>query len=233
MTKRIFAALTFALLLLQPALSQESFADLVKAVQNQNDAQALALSQKLEERGEVSFGLYYNRGLAYRNLKQYSRARASFEKALTFEPRDLKTRRRLSELKQNLSPQLSEMDAQGTPFWKNNEASLVLVCLSLVVLVLGVSKALGKGVGTRQILFFFALYSLSALMFFFYNPAPRRALIVSSGAKLLEKAHSETKGFALTDGLMIKIIDEKGHFLQIKLADGQVGWVRRAEVVEL
>ena len=62
--------------------AQSKYSELVEALQKKDDSFAMTLAKELEARGEKSFGLYYNLGLAYRNQGKNAFARAYFEKAL-------------------------------------------------------------------------------------------------------------------------------------------------------
>ena len=118
------ALLLLLLLGLALAASAESrYSELVEALKKKDDSFAITLAKELERDGETSFGLYYNLGLAYRNQGKNAYARAYFEKALTYGPRDFTVRRRLREVKEALSPDISELDVRGTTWWSRGAAA--------------------------------------------------------------------------------------------------------------
>jgi tetratricopeptide (TPR) repeat protein len=220
-------------LLLTPAIAQDQFTDLVNLVERKDDAQAVKLAERLEESGHSSFGLYYNKGLALRNQGLYARARAAFEIALTYDPRDLTTRRRLSEVKERLGPQVVEIDITGTPLWKKTEAESALLFLSLIILAMGLSRLGGREVHRKSLFAAFASLFVLILIFYSTNPPQQRAVIISPQARLLAQPQSDSQGPVLQEGVMVGVLAEKSHFLQIEMGDGQSGWVRAAETVRI
>lgn len=222
-----------ALLLLSPGLAETSFEELVKSLAQKDDQQAVTVSLALEKQEQNSYGLFYNQGLAYRNLGQAARARASFEKALLYSPRDLKTRRRLREVKEKLNPQLAEMDVRGTPWWTEAESQTVLILPGLLLLGLGLRRLFGRSVTPRTTTVAVVFWVFTLVFFWLHNPPPRRAIVVSPNSKLLSQAKSDSSGSALHEGLALEILRDKGHFRQVRLRDGQTGWLRQGQLVEL
>ena len=214
--------------------AQSKYSELVEALQKKDDSFAMTLAKELEARGEKSFGLYYNLGLAYRNQGKNAFARAYFEKALTYAPRDLAVRRRLREVKETLSPELPELDIRGTTWWSEREAQLLLLLPSLALLGLGLRRRL-TGVRIRRThlgLLTGGLLTLGGL-FFLLTPPAHRAVIVSSSARMLQEANSESSGVALNQGLLVEVMSRQSHFVEIRLGDGKTGWVRNAELVQV
>ncbi|HIB64217.1 MAG TPA: hypothetical protein EYO33_03615 [Phycisphaerales bacterium] len=224
----LFLLLTLAL----GCTAQSNYSELVEAVRKKDDSYAVTLAKELETRGESSFGLYYNLGLAYRNQGKNAFARAYLEKALTYAPRDLAARRRLREVKEKLSPDLSEIDVMGTPWWTEREAQLLLLLPSLALLALGLRRRL-TGVRIRRTHLGLLSGTLIAVggLFFLLNPPSQRAVIVSSSARILPDPTSEANGMALHQGVLVEVMDKQRHFVEIRLGDGKTGWVRNAELV--
>ena len=86
MTARVTRIFLLLCLLSGICSAQTTYEKLVEALKQDNPERAVTLSEMLEVEGRLSFGLFYNQGLAYRNLGQNARARASFEQALLYEP---------------------------------------------------------------------------------------------------------------------------------------------------
>lgn len=227
------AIVLLALLLTSPLWAETQFRDLSQALARRDYSQAIAVSQRLEKEGGGSLGLYYNQGLAYRDLNQLARARASFEKALLYSPRDLETRRRLREIRGKLSPELADSEVKGTPWWTSQEGSLALVIAALLVLSLGLGRRAGRLVGGHPLGLSLALLLLAASLLAWQNPPAKRGVIVSKSAKLLPQPEGDASGPALPDGLMVEVLQQKGHFLQIREGSGNQGWVRQAELESL
>lgn len=234
MVKRTTILIFLLLAMCGTAPAQESgFAGLVSSLKSKDDTRALMQAQNLEKAGENSFGLYYNKGLAERNLGQFARARASFEKALTYSPRDLETRRRLREVKEKLNPQIAKYDVEGTPPWSRSEAEIALAVPTLALLAFGVLGLLGKKVPRGRVAVPAVLLLLVLTLIFLNNPPAQRAVLVSPNAKLLSQPESESSGEAITEGILVEVLERKSHFVEVKTGEGKCGWLRQGELVEL
>lgn len=210
-----------------------SFAKLAEAVRNKDDAQAMETADSMEQAGELSYGLYYNKGLSERNLGHYARARASFEKALTYEPRSLQARRRLREVKEKLGPQLPELDVKGAPPWDATEAELVLGFLTLLLLAAAGKSLMGRPTSRTQLAVTACLFALCWTAVLLNNPPGERAILISSGAKLLASPESDSAGQATVNGTSYAVIEHRSHYLKVRDRKGHEGWLREAEVVEI
>lgn len=231
MIRKILIAL---LLLSLPVLAEAKFDELVDAIKQQDDPLAVVLGSELEKNGEASFGLFYNLGLAHRNQGQNALARAYFERALQYSPRDLEVRRRLREAKSTLSPELVSLDVNSTPWWTKNEAQLLIFIPCLALFGLGIRRKFG-GKETRRL--HLGLLSIAAfgscLLVALNNPPQHRAVVTSSSTRLLSEAKSGSDGIALPQGVLVEVVSSKRHFTQIKLGDDKTGWVRKAELLKL
>lgn len=210
-----------------------NFSKLVEAVRNKDDAQAMQTADSLEEAGELSYGLYYNKGLSERNLGHYARARASFEKALTYEPRSLQARRRLREVKEKLDPQLPELDVKGTPPWDATEAELVLGFLTLLLMGAAAKSLLGRPTSRTQLAVAACAFALCWTAVLLNNPPAERAILISSGAKLLASPASDSTGQATINGTSYSVLEHRSHYLKVRDRKGHEGWLREAEVAEI
>lgn len=230
------AALLLLMLLFGTATLQAeevTFKETVEALQVQDDVLALKLAEQLESSGDIGFGLYYNKGLAERNLGYFARSRASFEKALLYEPRSLETRRRLREVKEKLGPQLPELDVQGTPPWDKTEAEVVLGLITLGLLLSGGRTLLGKPAPVGQIGALTAALAGLILVVHLNNPPAQRAILVSETARLLSEPNGSSSGTATINGVMLEVLEQKAHYLKVRNRKGETGWLREAEAVGL
>ena len=179
----------------------------------------------------VALGACSRAGLAYRNLGQNARARASFEQALLYEPRDLSTRRRLREVKERLSPEIAKHDVTYTPWWSRTEAEAVLLVAALVVLSLGLGRTIGKSISARQVIASFAGFLLLTGLVVLTNPPAPRGVLVSSTVRLLNEPSGGATGPIVPEGVLVEVFGVKGHFIEVGTREGQRGWVRDAELV--
>lgn len=226
----IFKICFICLLLAQATFAQSDYAEVLQALSQQEEERALSLCEQLKAREELSFGLFYNEGLAYRNLKKMPRARASFEKALAYSPRSLQARRRLSEVIQQLDPQIPENDVRGTPWWTATEAIVILSLFALSLFALGVMRLFAYRFRRLYLGLSFSGFIIFTGLVLLSNPAEQRAIVISPSARLLAQPESASEGSSLPTGLRVAVLQRKSHFLQIQLGDRRIGWLRRAEI---
>lgn len=231
MIRRILIALL--MLSLCAVATAEDFSTLVEALENRDEAQAIQLTDQMIERGEHSFGLYYNRGLALYSSQRFAEARAAFEQAVIYAPRDLDSRRLLREIKQELSSEVTDRDTTDTPFWSATEAATVLLLCALAIFALGVRSVFGQPTKRSTLLAVTGGFIALCLLFFVTNPAAERAVIVSDSAHLLSQPDGDGSGTIIRSGTLVAVLDHKDHFVEIELGDGARGWVRAAEVIGL
>ena len=215
----------------QPNLpSTPDLPQMAEALREGQPEEALQLGLKLP----ASHGVFYNLGLAWRDLGDLPRARASFERALVLSPSDLATRRRLREVEGQLGEKATSLDVRPTPWWSQSQAELLLVFPGLALVVLGLAARRKKqdlplgpalGIGLSWV-------ALAGLVFA-TAPPPLRAVVVDSGAHLLPAPGPENPGQLLPAGVRVEVLEKGDLFAQIALRDGTTGWLRHPQLEEL
>ncbi|MFA7482574.1 MAG: tetratricopeptide repeat protein [Vulcanimicrobiota bacterium] len=231
MTRCFLRVVLLFVLLSNFGLAQSPFDKVVQSLLQQDDARAVRISETLVAENQGSFGLFYNQGLAYRNLGQPARARASFEQALQFEPRDLSTRRRLREVKVRLSPEITQHDVAATPWWSVAEAQTALLLAALLVLGLGLARASGRTISKRPLLVAGSGFVVLLALVAYTNPPASRGVLISPTVRLLEKPQGGDKGVVVPEGILVEVLGSKGHFVEVRTRESMRGWVRAAEIV--
>lgn len=231
------ALLFVALLLLVPARAAVSIEDTALLIKNGKDEEALKICLQLDEMGQGSFGLYYNQGLAYKNLGRLAEARAAFERCLLLKPSSILTRRQLQGIKENLSPHLDSLEVVGTPWWSQAQGETLVIIPSLVLFLSALaSKARKKNLASKAVLGLTILSLVSAATIGLGSPAQERAILIDQNANLLVEpkidSASESQE-ALPAGLMLEVVAKSGHFFEVRLGDGRTGWLRNAQLVAL
>lgn len=234
--KRSWPTLLTLLLFLSlgTARAQNAFEESVAALREGRDREALAACQRLDQAGRSSFGSLYNEGLAYRNLGDIGRARASFERALLLAPHDLDTRRRLRELDNQLGEKLLSRDALGTPVWKQSQAEVLLLLPGLALLVLAIgARSRGKRPAPTAILALTTGGLALGGLIWLTSPAEHRAVVVDGAAQLLPAPEPGKPGEKVPAGQLVEVLGKSEHYLEVRLGDGSTGWLRQAQLVEL
>ncbi len=229
----LFVVITF-LLLTVSGWAKPSFEQIVEALKLGNDRKALESSQALEKAGESSFGLFYNQGLAWRNLGDLPQARASFEQALLLRPHDLSTRRRLREVETKLGPKVLALDVRGTPWWSQSQAEVLLLLPGVALLGLGLRSRWKKRAlpPVPTALLWIGGLGLVAL-FAATAPPVQRAVVIDKSAPLLPAASPEKPGEAIPGGVLVEVLEQRDHYVKVSLADGKTGWLRLAQLRRL
>lgn len=213
----------------KPTLEQTS-----EALGSGNDRKALEISQALEKAGESSFGSFYNQGLAWRNLGDLPQSRASFEQALLLRPYDLSTRRRLREVETKLGPKVLALDVRGTPWWGQSQAEVLLLLPGVALLGLGIrSRWQGRGLPPAPTAFLWIGGLALIALLVATAPTLQRAVVIDKSAPLLPEAAPDKPGEAIPGGALVEVLEERGHYLKVSLADGKTGWLRSAQLRRL
>lgn len=219
-------------LLSQVVLAAPSFDGLVEAVSSNDEPLAIEISDQLISEGQISEGLYFNRGLAYFNLGDYARSRACFEQSLLFNPRNLETRKRLQQCLTKLDKKLATLDVRGTPWWKGSEAQFLLWLPALSAFALVLRKLLKKETESWQIgvAITFSLGILGILSL--TNPPKSRGIVVEADAEFRANPEAQS-GPKLLAGQLVEILAVRDHLLEVKTGEHESGWVRAAKVIRL
>lgn len=191
-----------------------------------------ALEQLLRVR-KPSFGVFYNLGLAYRNLGDIPRSRAAFEQALVASPRSLSTRRRLREIRSRFDSEKLRLDTRWTPWWGQAEAEVLLFLPALILLGAGVLRLSGRPSKPPLIIGLTVSGVILSALLWLTSPPPDRAVVVEESARLLPAPESGKKGAELPAGILVEVLHSQDHYAKIRLGDEREGWVRLAMLERL
>lgn len=229
--------LTILISMSSSVLAAPSFTDVVTALTEGRDEQALDLCQQLDALGQGSAGLYYNEGLALSHLGRYADSRAAWERVLLLAPRDLKTRRRLREIEAQLGSNVTKLDVKATPWWKQQEADVLCLLPSLGLLLWALRARLKRQRLNMSSTISLGVTSISLIVLLGLSAPPRdRGIIIDPGTALLADPSAAQGGHELAKlpaGTRVAVVDRRQHFVEISLGDGQKGWIRAAQLKEL
>ncbi len=203
---------------------------------------AIAAYEKVISNGLLSPELFFNLGNAYYKNGKNALAILNYEKAKELSPLDEDI---TFNLKQANSRIVDKIDALPTLFiheWKNSFLSsfsetgwsvLCIIAFILFAFSIGLYIASGKVI-LKQIGFWSTLLFFAAgISFYFvakniYKTASedKEAIILSSTATVKGSPSEQgTKLFILHEGAKVKIESKENNWTEIKLANGNVGWV--------
>jgi len=243
----VFFLLILSLMRANAQSPDEIFDKANKQYQQGQYADAVAGYESILQQGLVSEALYFNLGNAYYKLGRIPDAIVSYERARKFDPsdEDLAHNLKLANLsiadRIDATPQLFIWDwwdgiKNSFSFpgitWTTYLAYLVtFVFLSLFVA--GCSYRLRR-LGLYGTFGSAGLFLLLLFLFFvkLSNATTSGEGIIMSNVVSIKNSpdQNSTDAFVLHSGVKVKITEQVGEWVQIRLADGKVGWMPRKNV---
>jgi tetratricopeptide (TPR) repeat protein len=218
-----------------------------KAYDSKKYKEAIEAYEKLVNEGFKSYELYFNLGNAYYRDKQLGKAIYNYERARKLNPNDEDVRINLgiataktidkidakenffiSAVKSNL---LSSFNTRGWAWL--NVGAIILLCILIFLFV-----STGS-VFVKRLSFFLILVLLVASVstyFLGYSALKSKydnkfAIITAKETRIMnEPTSTATSKFSLHEGTKIRIVENNGDWVLIKLDNGNEGWVKLQEV---
>jgi tetratricopeptide (TPR) repeat protein len=218
-----------------------------KAYDSKKYKEAIEAYEKLIDQGFKSYELYFNLGNAYYRDKQLGKAIFNYERARKLNPNDEDVRINLgiataktidkidakenffiSAVKSNL---LSSFDTRGWAWL--NITGIILLCV-FIFLFISTGNLLIK-----RLSFFLVLVLLAgaiATYFLGYSALKSKydnkfAIITAKESRIMnEPTATATSKFNLHEGTKIRIVENNGDWVLIKLDNGNEGWVKLQDV---
>lgn len=218
-----------------------------KAYAEKNYKEAITLYEAIVKGGFTSYKLYYNLGNAYYKNKELGKAIYNYELANKLQPNnsDIKTNLRIAnektidkiESKENFfigAIKSGLVNSLSTTGW----AWLSIVSLT-GTLVFAFIFFVTKMVFLKRLVFILSLISLitciSSMVFGFSALNDKQelnfAVVITRESKIHEEpdASSKTK-FSLHEGAKLNLLETNSEWTNIKLENGNEGWVKTDEV---
>lgn len=207
--------------------------------ERRNYGEAIRAYESILQKGHSSPELHFNLGNAYFRDQQLGRALTHYLRAERLAPRDPDIQANLrftrDTVSGNSSIQPSPFERLFTYFSLNEVAVVaaillwmfgVLFCLSQ--LKPGLKPLVRRYTTTAAILWGIALVWLIASDYF----QNRRLVIASSREAIIRFGPLEESrtAFTVSDGTELRLLDERGQWLQVRDRRGQVGWVQQEQV---
>jgi tetratricopeptide (TPR) repeat protein len=217
-----------------------------------NGEYELAISeyQAVIDSGYESSELYYNLGNAFYKSHKITMALVNYEKASILDPRDEEILHNLELTRQLVIDEIDNLPEFLPKIWYRRFISLLKTdqwaYISLVAfpvsLLLFLVYLFVRHIRIRKLSFWLAVFlmiiSLSTFVFSYhqkrlvYNHS--YAIILSPSITIKSSPDdSGTELFQLHEGTKVEIVDQLGEWKEIKLSDGNVGWLKMEDLVEL
>jgi tetratricopeptide (TPR) repeat protein len=212
--------------------------------------QAATLYQEVLDGGLESTTLYYNLGNCFYKQNEIARAILNYERALLLTPGDedveynLMMARRATVDKINVLPELFLMRWHNAILtsltvdqWAYLSVALFLLFLGAAVLFFHATSITLKksSFAAGLVLILFTMSSLWFASKQYRRTTDRREAIVMTPSVVVRGApdQSGTELYVVHEGLKITVIETLGQWYNIRLADGNVGWVPQEDVEKI
>lgn len=210
---------------------------------------AAAAYDQLDRQGVVSPDLYYNMGVAYFRLGNLGRAVWAFERAVQLEPKDEDARFNLVQVRKLLSRRTTDKieGAERDAFWIRVVSSMTpstqtwlfvifyLLTFWFLFWRLRVSKesrapwdAAAALTGVAAVLAGVLLLGRAALDRIPFGIVLAEEVAVKEGAD----ANYRTN-FQIHAGLRVRLLEQDGSWMRVRLANGLEGWMRVNDIGKL
>jgi len=255
MMKKVFIGLVFSLLFLGPVSAQSRMEQTVFDQANQlyqsgDYSSAREQYQKIINSGYESVELYYNLGNTFYKLGQIPSAILYCEKALVLNPKDVDIQFNLDLANRMIIDKINPVNEFFIKKWIQSFAGVmkadawgVLSVLAFVVLLSAIAILyIARSDKYRKL-----LISLGAGMIFLLITSlilgniqnkqtthSDSAIVFTSS--LTAKSSPDAGGtdlFVIHEGLKVKITDQVGTWIRIRLADGNEAWIPENSVVRI
>ena len=211
---------------------------------NENYTVAISLYDSILTNGLESAELYYNLGNCHYKTQDWANAIWHYEKSLQFGNNE-KTRHNLSLAKLKI---IDRIETLPQLFYKKWRASLTqvfitktwqiiaLLCIGLISILQLISQF--TSLKSKQITKIFSAITVIILLITqtsYHNNFTKKEAIIFSETITVNSAptSSSTNLFTLHAGSKVEIIDTIGDWINIKIANGNSGWIAQNSIKEL
>lgn len=206
--------------------------------------------QLLIDQKNIAPEVYYNLGNCYYKTGNIARAILNYERALKFKPgdEDINFNIRVAQLKTvdkiETVPEMFYLRwlSRFSGFLSTDQwAYLMLafawcICLSLTVYLLSMYSWIKRMAFMLSIIFLFlTLCSWYITQLSYVSSQVEKNAIVMSVSVYVKSSPGETNTdlFLLHEGIKVQLLDSYEDWLKIRIANGSVGWLKRADVEEI
>ncbi len=212
-----------------------------------NYEKAIKLYESILNKGEVAPEIYFNLGNAYYKSNSIGFAILNYERAKKLAPDDDDITANLKLANQKTEDKIESAPQMFLTTWKNgivdmmSERSWSVLCIVLITLALGLfAMYLFTSLRTLKQIGFFGgsiLILLAVVIFFIakhkYEKTKNSATgIITTPSVTVTGSPTDkgTKLFILHEGSKVNIMENDGVWTEIKIANGNVGWIQTKNV---
>lgn len=243
--KKILVWLLFLSLIvsLASANNRQLFDSANKYYSEKDFERAIILYEEILGQGLTSSELYYNLGNAYYRSNKLSGAIINYERALKLAPGDSDIHFNLNLAKTHLVDKIEELPDFFLKRWINSVSSIftsnqwafISIAGFLLLLISVLVFIFSKSTAFRKLVFLFSLLFISftiASGFFSWKQMrlikDKSSAIITVPLVVVKSSPDEYSAdlFILHEGTKITVKDVLGQWRQIRISDGQQGWIK-------
>lgn len=242
----IFLILTFISLKATPADSLQKANELYAA---NEFSKAIELYENIVNQGNESYILYFNLGNSYYKNGEITKAILNYERANKLNPNDGDIKFNLELMNQFV---VDKIDPLPRPFFvkgmentinlftSNQWAKISLIGFALT-LILALTYLFSRHLTFRKISFTLSIFVLAITIITFVFSAKQKSILTQHNYAIIfsptvtvkaSPADSGTDLFVIHEGLKVQLIDNLNNWIEIRIEDGNTGWVNK-EVLEI
>jgi tetratricopeptide (TPR) repeat protein len=241
----ILSLLTASIVAASPADSLKAAND---AYASEEFEEAVQMYESILDSGHLSAPLYFNLGNAYYKSNNIPRAILNYERAKLLAPNDEDIQFNLELANQFV---IDKIDPLPQPFFvrwgqnilnlfPSNQWAIFSIASFLLTLILALIYLFSTRIVLKKVTFGLAAFILIISIITFIFSAQQKTKIVNPNHAIIfnptvtVKASPDQSGtdlFVIHEGLKVKIEQELNNWVEIKIEDGNSGWVR-TEVLE-
>lgn len=213
-------------------------------------AAAVKTYEAIAAQGYESFELYYNLGNALYKTNNITYAILNYERALKLVPGNEDAKFNLEMAKKQVVDNIDLLPEPGFLRWwheliasrpadswgTHSLVSFFLFLLSFALFLFATT------IRNKQITFWLAVVAIAySLLTFSFGSSQRSKLIHHNSGVITERSvrmkgspsETGTELFILHEGLSVTITDKLGDWIEIRLADGNKGWVKESALIRI
>ena len=251
--KQLAGLILIILLIAQSAFTQDIY-DLVKEGNeyyiNGEFESAIDKYEAVLDSGYVSPELYYNLGNAYFKSHKLTMALVQYERALLLDPNDEEISNNLALARQYVVDEIDALPELLIKKWYRtfitiftiDQWAYISISTFIFALVLFLIYLFTRTINLRRfsfwLAFVFLFLAFSTYVFSYHrkkNIYDHNFAIILSPSVTIKGSpdNSGTDLFQLHEGTKVKIIDQMGEWKEIRLSDGNVGWLRDENLIKI
>lgn len=218
--------------------------------QQKKYSEAIDSYQKVIDKNFESATLYYNLGNAYFKNEENGKALLWYERALKFDPSNEDIQHNIAFVNQKLEDKIDVLPELLLTRWYNTIASSMtsnqwatFSIIAFIIILLSILTFLLVRIpwiksSSIFVLFFSLLFFIFSILFSYRNRTisekhPEAIILKSVINGKSTPNESGTDLFVIHEGLKVKITDQLNDWVEIKLPNGEKGWIKYSDLEKI